>query len=493
MQEEKSSYRSIMKATSLFGGVQVFNIIIAIVRSKIVAVLLGPAGMGIMGLLTSTTGLVQSLTNFGLGTSAVRDISAANESNDFNRISKITTVFRRLVWITGLLGTISTFLLAPWLSELTFGNKEYNIAFMWLSASLLLNQLASGQNVILQGTRQLKYLAKANLLGSLIGLLISAPLYYIKGIDGIVPAIIITSITSFLVAWYFSNKVQITNTKVTKQETIFEGKGMLKMGFMLSLSSLITIGVSYIVRIYISNNGGVEDVGLYNAGFAIIGTYVGLIFAAMGTDYYPRLSGIAHDNQKATNLINQQAEIAILILGPILVVFLIFINWVLILLYSVEFVPVNGLIQWAALGMYFKAASWCIGFLFLAKGVSKLFFWNELITNAYLLLFNVLGYKYFGLTGLGISFLISYILYLIQVYFIVKYKYEFSFNNQFYKIFSVQLLLGMLCFITTKFIPSPLNYIIGLPFIALSSWYSFKELDKRLGLKEILTKFRKRK
>ena len=189
MQEEKSSYRSIMKATSLFGGVQVFNIIIAIVRSKIVAVLLGPAGMGIMGLLTSTTGLVQSLTNFGLGTSAVRDISAANESNDFNRISKITTVFRRLVWITGLLGTTSTLLLSPWLSELTFGNKEYTIAFMWLSASLLLNQLASGQNVILQGTRQLKYLAKANLLGSLIGLLISAPLYYIKGIDGIVPAI----------------------------------------------------------------------------------------------------------------------------------------------------------------------------------------------------------------------------------------------------------------------------------------------------------------
>ena len=490
MYENKSSYRSIMKATSLFGGVQVFNIIIAIVRSKIVAVLLGPAGMGVMGLLSSTTGLVQSLTNFGLGTSAVRDISAANESNDFNRISKITTVFRRLVWITGLLGTTSTFLLAPWLSELTFGNKEYTTAFMWLSASLLLNQLASGQNVILQGTRQLKYLAKANLLGSLIGLLISAPLYYIKGIDGIVPAIIITSITSFLVAWYFGDKVKIANVKVTNQETIFEGKGMLKMGFMLSLSGLITIGVSYIVRIYISNNGGVEDVGLYNAGFAIIGTYVGLIFAAMSTDYYPRLSGIAHDNQKATNLINQQAEIAILILGPILAVFLIFINWVLILLYSVEFVPVNGLIQWAALGMYFKAASWCIGFLFLAKGVSKLFFWNELITNAYLLLFNVLGYKYFGLTGLGISFLISYVLYLIQVYFIVKYKYEFSFNNQFYKIFSVQLLLGILCFIITKFIPSPWNYIVSLPFIAISSWYSFKELDKRLGLKEILTKLR---
>ena len=493
MQEEKSSYRSIMKATSLFGGVQVFNILIAIIRSKVIAILLGPAGMGIAGLLTSTTGLVQSLTNFGLGTSAVRDISSANESNDFNRISKITTVFRRLVWITGLLGAISTFLLAPWLSELTFGNKEYTIAFMWLSVSLLLNQLASGQNVILQGTRQLKYLAKANLLGSLIGLIITLPLYYYKGVNGIVPAIIITSITSFLIAWYFANKVKKTNTKVNRQETIFEGKGMLKMGFMLSLSGLITMGASYIVRIYISNNGGVEDVGLYNAGFAIIGTYVGLIFAAMGTDYYPRLSGIAHVNQKATNLINQQAEIAILILGPILALFLIFINWVIIVLYSTKFVLVNGFIQWAALGMYFKAASWCIGFVFLAKGASKVFFWSELLANSYLLLFNVLGYKYFGLTGMGFSFLLSYFLVLGQVYLIAKFKYEFSFNNQFYKIFSVQMLLGILCFLITKLIPSPFNYIVGLPFIVLSSWYSFKELDKRLGLKEILIKSRNRK
>lgn len=492
MKDNQTSYRQIMKATSLFGGVQVFNILIAIIRSKFIAILLGPAGVGLAGLLSSTTGLVQSLSNFGLGTSAVRDIAAANESKDVNRISKVTTVFRRLVWVTGMLGTAITFVLAPWLSELTFGSKEYTIAFRWLSGTLLLNQLASGQNVILQGTRKLKYLAKANLLGAFIGLLISVPLYYYKRIDGIVPAIIIASITSFLIAWYFANKVKITNVKVTKKDTIFEGKGMLKMGFMLSLSGLITMGVSYIVRIYISNIGGLEDVGLYNAGFAIIGTYVGLVFSAMATDYYPRLSGVSNENKKGTTLINQQAEIAVLILAPILTIFLIFINWVIIVLYSTKFIPVNGLVQWAALGMYFKAASWCIGFVFLAKGDSKVFFWSELITNAYLLLFNILGYKYFGLTGMGISFLISYFFLLIQVYVIAKYRYEFSFNNSFYKIFGFQLSLGVLCFIIAKFIPSPWNYIVGLPFIAISIWYSFKELDKRMDLKDVLKKIRKK-
>lgn len=490
MKENQSSYRSIMKATSLFGGVQVFNIIIAIIRSKIIAVLLGPAGLGIIGLLTATTKLVSSLTNFGLGTSAVRDIAAANDSGNQNRINKVVMVFRRLVWVTGLLGAGITFISAPWLSQLTFGNKEYTCAFMWVSCSLLFNQLASGQNVLLQGMRKLKYLAKSNMLGSFIGLIISAPLYYYFGVDGIVPAIILTALFLLAITWYFRRKIKIERTVVTPEETILEGKGMLKMGFMLSLSGLITTGTSYIVRIFISNTGSLEDVGLYNAGFAIIGTYVGLVFTAMSTDYYPRLSGVSHDNKKANLLINQQAEIAVLILAPILTVFIILINWVVVVLYSTKFSPVNGMIQLAALGMYFKAASFSIGYVLLAKGASHIFFWSEVVANAYLLLFNILGYKYFGLTGMGFSFLISYIFVLVQVYVIANYKYKFNFTLIFYKIFGIQLTMGVICFAITMFVSTPLVYILGLPFILLSVWYSFKELDKRLNICEILSKFK---
>jgi O-antigen/teichoic acid export membrane protein len=141
--------------------------------------------------------------------------------------------------------------------------------------------------------------------------------------------------------------------------------------------------------------------------------------------------------------------------------------------------------------MYFKAVSWAIGFIFLAKGASKLFFWSELVASSYMLLFNILGYKYFGLTGMGFSFLISYILVLIQVYFIAKIKYEFSFSSEFYKIFGIQLLLGITCFAITMFVSSFLAYIIGLPFILISTWYSFKELDKRMDLKGVINNYRK--
>ena len=476
MSEQQSAYRQIMKATSIFGGVQVFNILIGIIRSKFVAVLLGPTGMGIAGLLAATTGMIAGLTNFGLGTSAIKDISAAHGTGNTVRVSTVVTIFRRLVWITGLLGSIITLAFSQWLSQVTFGNKEYTYAFILISITLLLNQISTGQGVLLRGMREIGYMAKSGMIGSVLGLLTTIPLYYLYGINGIVPGIIVTSVTSLLLTWYFSRKLCIKPVYVSKVRTIAEGKGMLKMGFMISLSGLITLGASYIVRIYISNTGGVDQVGLYNAGFAIINTYVGLVFTAMSTDYYPRLSAVAHSNEKSREVINQQAEIALLILAPIIMVFLVFINWVVIILYSTKFLPVKDMILFAALGMFFKAASWAIAFIFLAKGASKLFFWNELFTNIYLLAINIAGYYFWGLTGLGISFLVAYILYLIQVFVVARLKYDFGYTTAFYKIFLLQRPWHVLVlwWLSLWIVPTPMVWALCLfwfrPGLPIKNW-----------------------
>ncbi|MBI5542141.1 MAG: O-antigen translocase [Bacteroidia bacterium] len=492
MQESQSSYKQIIKATSLFGGVQVVNIVISIIRSKIIAVLLGPAGMGIAGLLSSTTGFISGLTNFGIGTSAVKSVAEANATANNLRIATIVAVLRRWVWITGLLGTIVTIALSPWLSQLTFGNRDYTFAFIYISVTLLFNQLSSGQLVVLQGMRKLQYLAKANLLGSLLGLLFSIPLYYIWGVKAIVPAIVISSIVALLLSWFFSNKIEIETVKVTKAVTIAEGKKMLIMGFMISLSGLITLGTSYLVRIYISNTGGIEQVGLYNAGFAIIATYVGMVFSAMGTDYYPRLAAVAHSNVLCKQTINEQAEIAILILAPIVLLFLVFIQWVVIILYSNKFVAINEMVHWAILGMLFKAASWSMGYVLFAKGDSKTLLWNEILSNSYLLGLNILGYYLFGLTGLGISFMFGFILHLFQIFIVIKIKFQFSFTKEFMRIFLIHILLAVSCFLIVKLIDKPYSYYLGSILLFISTWFSYKELDKRIGLNTILIKLKNR-
>lgn len=485
MTEQQSSYRQIVKATSIFGSVQVFTIIIEIIRSKIIAVLLGPTGIGINSLLNSTTGFITGLTNFGLGTSAVKNVAAAHRTGDSERVATVVTVLRRLVWITGLLGALLTLILSPWLSQLTFGNKDYTLAFVWISVTLLLNQISIGQGVVLRGMRKINYLARSSLSGSIIGLMVSVPIYYRWGIDGIVPAIIVTSTANLLRTWYFARKVNIESVVVSRKTTIIEGKEMLVMGFMLSISGLYVLAKSYGIRAYIGNVGGMGEVGLYSAGMAMVNRYVGMVFSAMSTDYFPRLAGVAHNNSDARKLINQQAEIAVLILAPILTVFIAYISWIVILLYSNKFLPINAMIQWAAVGMFFKAASWSNAFVFLAKGKSRLFLANELFGGTITLICNLLGYYWGGLTGMGVGFLVGYFLYMVQVFFVTRYFFGFYFEKQFIVILAVQLMMAIVTLAIAMIIPKPLSYGVAIPVILFSSIYSYKGLDRRINIKQI--------
>lgn len=144
------------------------------------------------------------------------------------------------------------------------------------------------------------------------------------------------------------------------------------------------------------------------------------------------------------------------------------------------------MIYWAALGKFFKAASWSIAFLFFSKGSSKLFFWNELIANIYILILNITGYYLYGLTGLGVSIAVGYLLYVIQVFVVSKIKFDFNFDKAFFKIFIFQFGLAIASFIVIKYIPKPYPYWIGIVLIGISGWFSVRELDKRLGLITIL-------
>ncbi|HCM59966.1 MAG TPA: O-antigen translocase [Bacteroidales bacterium] len=483
MTGRKSSYRQIIKSTSLFGSTQVITILISIIRSKFIAVLLGPGGMGIAGLINATLKLIEGFSGFGLGTSAVKDVAAAHASGDGAQVSHAVGVLRRLVWITGLLGAVLTFFMSPLLSQLTFGNHDYAGAFRWVSVTLLFNQVSVGQGVVLRGLRRLQFLAKASLLGSLAGLLVSVPLYYFHGLKGIVPAIIVSSLLSLILTTYFSAKVKIGETAISFKKALWEGKEMIRLGFMLSLSGLIALGASYIVRIFISIRGGVDQVGLYNAGFAILNTYVGMIFTSMATDYFPRLSGVASNNSAARELMNEQSETGILILAPVLSAFMVFVNWIVLILYSSKFTAVNEMVQWAALGIYFKSASFSMGYIFLAKGASKLFMWNELAANSYILAFNLIGYTLAGLEGLGISFLAGYFVYFLQMFLVSKAKYEFRFSPAFIKIFLIQLSLGAACFTAVKALQPPFSYIVGTIIVMASLGFSYYGIRERIDLK----------
>ena len=486
MSEQQSSYRQIFKATSIFGGVQVFNILVSIVRSKVAALFLGTEGFGIVGLFNSTLDMVRNITSLGINQSAVRDISEAAGCEDEGHVRSTVTMVRFWYWITGFLGMFVVLVLSPYLSEWTFGNRDYTWSFVFLSVIPLLTSISAGQLAILQGLRQLKRLALSNLYGGAIGLVFLIPFYYYWGIRGIVPYLIVASLISLLLSWYYVRRLRIASVVQSWRTNLRSGTHMMKLGIMLTVAGTLGTGVGYLIRIFISRTGGLDDVGLFTAGFSLIDTYIGLVFTAMGTDFYPRLSAVNRDNAAVSQLVNHQAEVGVLILSPMLVAFMLFAPVVLTILYSSKFVPITGMIQWAILGVLLKASSWPMAFVLLAKAETKLYFIQEVFFNFYNLLFIILGYYWFGLVGLGIGSCVVQLAILIQICTVVGYKYGISFVRDYFRVLLPCYVLCVFMFGVVRFCPTFWGYVAGIPLIVLSCWFTYRELDKRIGIKAII-------
>jgi len=133
-----------------------------------------------------------------------------------------------------------------------------------------------------------------------------------------------------------------------------------------------------------------------------------------------------------------------------------------------------------------------MGYMMLAKGDSKIFFYSELLANIYILGINMLCYRLYGLDGLGISFFVCYGLGILQGYIILHWKYQFRFDATFYRVFFIQFLLTAICFFLVKFFTGNLRYIVTLPVIAATTIFSLNEFNKKLDIIEFVrSKFKK--
>ena len=493
MTESKSSYLQIVKATSIFGGVQFFNIGISIVRTKLIAIFIGPAGMGIISLLNSALNMISGITGLGIETSAIKHISEQYKEDDLNSVSPIIAIVKKIAFVTGIFGTLIVALFSSCLSELTFGNSNYTYLFVYLSITLLFKQLSVGQMVVFQGLRKLKILAKANFYGNLIGLLFSIPLYYFYRIDAIVPTIITTSVSSLLISFYYSRKIKIEKSTISNAQLFIEGKSIIKLGIMLTLSGLLTLLASYIIQIYVGNNGGLKEVGFYNAGFTLLNSYVGIVFTVMSTDYFPKLSAICNDNKKIRVSVMEQSYMSIFIITPIIILFLTFVPLIIKVLYTSEFISIIPMVCFGILAMLFRAVSWSMGFILIAKGDSNMFVKTAFGFNFLSVILNILGYSFYGLEGLGFSFLIYYLIHLVAIKIITKKRYDFYFDPEFYRAYMICIVMCVATFFM-RYIPNPfLKYSLMTMMIVLSLGFVVHHLNEKIGLKFLFNSISKRK
>lgn len=483
--KKENDYNKSLKAISLFGGVQFFVIIINLIRSKLLAILFGPSGFGIYSLFQMTTHLLATISNVGLSQSGVKNIAETLDCP--NERTRVISIFWKLIILFGIIGLSITVLLSPLLSKWTFGDYSQTFPFVILSVSVLFTQLTSGSLTVFQGLRKYKTLAKANLYGQLIGLVLSIPIYYFVGITSISYVIVVSSVVTFFVTYSFFIREKLTTIKVSLVTLKSEGLNMIKMGILICLSTLLGTLSMYFIRIFIKQFGCIEDVGLYSAGFAMLNSYVGLIFNAMGTDLYPRLAEVNNDNERITSLVNKQIEIILLILLPILCGFIIFIFPIIVLLYSSSFTPIVPMLLWSVFGIFFKAPSWSLSYIILSKGDSKLFFITETSYVIYNTILTLVGYHYFGLSGIGGAYLFTFILYYFQELIVCRYFYSFRLGRNICMLFIVSVLFSIGSTMIVLLSISWLKYLVGGGVIIVASFISLYKLNK---LTNICTKIK---
>lgn len=478
--QNKNTYKDSAKGIAIFGGLQVYKILLSVVRTKCSAFFLGPAGFGIYSLISSTLTSIELGINCGLGTSAVKDIAASDGDNV--EISKVYIILNRLVWITGLLAAILCLIAAKWLSIAAFGNADYTWMFIVGAISLLFNQLLSGQGALLSGLRRYKYITKLNIWTNTVGLIVTIVSYWLWGVKAIAIVIVATSVVNLCFSTYYARKIKLQHISISLKDTFSRGKSMIKMGVLISLSGALTMLAGYVIRIFISHSSDIVTVGLFTAVFSLVNTYLGLVFSSIEKDFFPRLSAVASDRTDFEVTIRQQNEILLHLLAPLITIFMVFAPLLISIFYSERFVSADGMLGITAWAMFYKIPSWTLSIGLLSKGDTRSYFATNMLYTIYGLLFNVLGFYFGGLEGLGFSYMATYLVFILHIYIVFNKKYDFTFGKDIWMILLSYSLLLLVTYLVSSH-PSPiLRYGVGCLLMIFVMLISGKELNKRLDI-----------
>lgn len=462
---KENSYSRIIKSSSMVGGSQAINMFIGLIRIKVVAILIGPIGVGLIATYQSLSHLIVTITGLGLQSSAVRDIAEVSSKNDLDSISKIAISLRRMSLLTGVLGCITVASCSNLISEITFGSYSYTNEIFLLSFYILFSNIKGGQIALIQGMRRIGDMARLNIISAFVGTVFSVSLYWIFGVKGIVPAIVSMGAVELLTAYYFAQKIQVNRVNISWSESFRISGGMFKLGLAFMWNGLLIALIAYLTRLLIAQELDLVAVGVFSAAFALSGLIVNFVLSAMGADYYPALVSIKDNNDEMCRLVNQQTLVGILLVTPGLA-FAISLAPVLVnMFYSPQFSQASDLLIWFSLGCFGRVLSWPLGFVVLAKGYSRVFTVIETGINIihFTLIYGLLSR--FGIEGVSVAFFIMYLIYtmimLVVIFKLIKFKWSKDVQKYLSIIFSILTLLLVVKWSSTFYISLLINIFIS--------------------------------
>ena len=417
--QEKSSWQ-ILRTMGIIGGSSLIVVIFRIVRMKVFAVLLGPAGVGLIGIYQSIMSTAGTISGMGVPSSGVRQIAEANGTGDVRGIANALFTLRWITVVLAVGGALGLFLLREPVSRWTFGNDNYITAVAVISIGVLFTIVSGSQRALLNGLRRISNLARINVISSFTGTIVVIIIVWLLCERGIVYAVVALVLVTVITSWWYVRQVPRPRSKPSWPEVKTQTFSLLGLGLAFMLSSLMIVAALLLVRVIILDRFGMVATGYFQAAWGIAVLYIDFILKAMGTDFYPHLTACIKDQAEGNRLVNEQTEVALLLGGPLIIGMITFAPFVIQLLYSAEFRVATEILRWQMLGNILKITSWPLGYIIMAQAWGKTFFFTELLWTASYVGGVYLGSRYYGINIVGYAFCASYLIYLILLYVITN-------------------------------------------------------------------------
>lgn len=429
-EQENSSHRQILRSSSIIGGASLVNILISLLRIKVVAVLLGPAGLGLVGILQNLMNAASTVSSLGVGNVGTRQIAEAAGREDQ---AGIDAARRALFWGTMILagtGGGVFWLLRHQLAQWVLDDPSMASTVGWLAIGVALSVAASAQGALLAGMRRIGDIARAQITSAVLFAALGIAAISWLGEQGLLLYILVVPLISFVVSHIFVARLPSIQSPRTSLRTLLgQWQTMIRLGSAFMLAGLAAILGQLAVRTLVQRELGTDALGYFHAAFTISMTYLGFVLGAMGTDYYPRLTAAIHNHESANRLVNEQTEVALLLAGPVLLAMLALAPWIIQLLYSAEFSPAVLVLRWQILGDLLKVVSWPLGFIILASGDGRTFLLSESTAMAVFAGATWLLLPRLGVEATGVSFLLMYIVYLPLVFILARRRTTFRWSR----------------------------------------------------------------
>lgn len=405
-----NSYRKILQSSSIIGMASIINVLIRVVRMKAAAVLLGPAGVGLIGLFNNLTSVATAVSGMGVGNVGVRQIAEAAGKNDEQAIIEARSALFWLTCTLAFLGSLIFWLLRGVLADKVLHDPGLSDEVGWLALSIGLSIASASQTALLNGMRRVADMSRVSVYAGVISTLLGILALALWGKSAILAFILLSPLASFFLGhWYVSRLPRISVQRVQLRLLLPQFSALIKLGFAFMLSGFALLLGQLVVRSLIQSSLGLDATGYFQAAWAISMTYIGFVLAAMGMDYYPRLTAVINDHGKVNTMVNQQVEVSLFLASPVILAMMALAPWVITLLYSREFHPAVEVLRWQILGDILKIACWPLAFIILAAGDGKKYVWSESLGISVLVVLTFLLLPGFGLAGSGLAFLGMYL------------------------------------------------------------------------------------